>query len=111
LYCIEGVVIAAQCTAKTSCLYLTPNVVRVIRSRKLRWAGLDPEWRSAFRILTGKRPFGRPRRRWEDNIRYGPKEIGINTKNWVDSAQYRAKLESCCKCEIEPPGSISHGIT
>ena len=36
---------------------------------------------------TGKRPLGRPRRRWEDNIRIGLK--GINTRNWVDSAQHR----------------------
>ena len=46
--------------------------------------------RSAFKILTGKpigkRPLGRPRRRWEDNIRMDLKEIGINTRNWVDSA-------------------------
>ena len=48
---------------------------------------------SAFKILTGKptgkRPLGRPRRRWEDNIRMDLEEIGINTGNWVDSAQYR----------------------
>ena len=36
---------------------------------------------------TGKRSLGRPRRRWEDNIRMDLKEIGINTRNWVDSAQ------------------------
>ena len=45
----------------------------------------------AFKILTGKptgkRPLGRPRRRWEDNIRVDLKEIGINARNWVDSAQ------------------------
>ena len=38
---------------------------------------------------TGKGPLGRPRRRWEDNIRMDLKEIGINTRNWVDSAQDR----------------------
>ena len=51
------------------------------------------EGRSAFKILigkpTGKRPLGRPRCRWEDNIRMDLKEIGINTRNWVDSAQDR----------------------
>ena len=50
------------------------------------------EGRSAFRILTGKatgkRPLGRPRRRWESNIRMDLKEIGINTRNWVDSAHH-----------------------
>ena len=65
----------------------------MIKSR-LRWAGhLDrmKESRSVFKILidktTGKRPSGRPRRRGEDNIRKDPKEIGINTRNLVDSAQ------------------------
>ena len=38
---------------------------------------------------TGKRPLGRPRRRWEENIRMNLEEIGINAGNWVDSAQYR----------------------
>ena len=38
---------------------------------------------------TGKRPLGRPRRRWEDNIRMDLEEIGINVGNWVDSAQDR----------------------
>ena len=49
--------------------------------------------RSAFKILTGKPtgkiPLGRPRRRWEDNIRMDLEEIGINVGNWVDSAQDR----------------------
>ena len=51
------------------------------------------EGRSAFEILkgkpTGKRPFGRTRRRWEDNIRMDLQEMGIDTRNWVDSAQDR----------------------
>ena len=51
------------------------------------------EDRSAFKILTGKPtgkgPLGRPRRRWEDDIRMDLKEIGINTRNWDDTAQDR----------------------
>ena len=51
------------------------------------------EGRSSFKILTGKpigkRPLGRPRRRWKDNIRMEIEEIGINAGNWVDSAQDR----------------------
>ena len=51
------------------------------------------EGRSVFKILIGKtigkRPLGRPRRRWEDNIRTDLKEIGINTRNCVDSTQDR----------------------
>jgi hypothetical protein len=68
--------------------------VRVIKSRRLRWAGhvvRMEESSSSFKILTptGNRLLGRPRRRWEDNIRMDLKEIGINTRNWVDSAQDR----------------------
>ena len=51
------------------------------------------EGRSSFIILmdnpTGKRHFGRPRHRWEDNIRTNLKEISINARNWVDSNQFR----------------------
>ena len=51
------------------------------------------EYRSTFKILTGKptgkRPLGRPRRRWEDNIIMDLEEIGVNAGNWVDSAQDR----------------------
>ena len=49
--------------------------------------------RSAFEVLTGKptgkRSLGRPRLRWEDNVNIDLEEIGINTRNWVDSAQDR----------------------
>ena len=78
---------------------LTVCIVRVIKSRRLRWAGHEgrmEESRSPFKILTGtltgKRPLGRPRRRWEDNIRIDLKEVGINTRNWVDSALVNAAL-------------------
>ena len=61
-------------------------------------ARMEEGWR-AFKILTdkstGKRPLGRLRRRQEDNIRIGLREIGVNTMNWVDSAQdrdYRSAL-------------------
>ena len=47
------------------------------------------EGRSAFKIVTGKPTGRKPRRRWENNIRKDLEEIGINTGNWVDSAQYR----------------------
>ena len=58
-----------------------------------RSSSQNEEGSSAFNILTGtptgKKPLGRPRHRWEDNIRMDLKEIGINTRNWVDSAQDR----------------------
>ena len=66
--------------------------------------------RSDFKILTGKptgkRPLGRPRHRWEDNIRIDLEEIVINAGNWVDSSQDR----NYCECGIEPPGSKSNGV-
>ena len=77
-------------------MYRSSNIVWVIKSRRLRWAGhvaRMEEGRSGFKILTdtpaGKRPLGRPRCRWEDNIRMDLKEININMRNWVDSAQDR----------------------
>ena len=64
----------------------------MIKFRRLRWAGhvarMD-ECRSAFKILTGKRPLERSIRRWEENITMDLKEIGINTRNWFDSTQDR----------------------
>ena len=69
-------------------LFRSPNIVRVIKSRRLRWpchVVRMEKGRSAFKIFTGKptenRLLGRPRRRWEENIR-----IDINTRNRVDSA-------------------------
>ena len=58
-------------------MYRSANIAKVINSRRLKWAGhvaRTEEGRSAFKILqlatpTGKRPLGRPRRKWEDNIR------------------------------------------
>ena len=77
-------------------LYRSPNIARLIKSSKLRWVGhVDrmKESRSVFKMLTGKptgkRPLGRPRRRWEDNIRMDLEEIGINAGNWIDLAQDR----------------------
>ena len=49
-------------------------------------------------------------RRWEDNIRMDLEEIGVNAGNCVDSAQDR-NYWSPCECDIEPPGSISHGVS
>ena len=64
--------------------------------------------RSPFKILTGKptgkRPLGRPRRRWEDNIRMDLEEIGINAGNWVDSTQegnyWRALVNAALNLQV-----------
>ena len=66
------------------------------------------EGRSAFKILTGKptgkRLLGRPRRRWEDNIRMDLEEIGIRAGNWVDSAQdidyWRALVNTALNLQV-----------
>ena len=75
-------------------LYSLPNIVRVIKSRRLRWVGHVArvvEGRSSLNLLTdkptGKRPLGRPRRRWEHNIRMDVKEISVSVRNWVDLVQ------------------------
>ena len=95
-------------------LYRSPDIVRVIKSIRLRCAGhvaRMEEGRSVFKILTvthaEKRPLGSPRRRWKDNIRMDLKEIGINMRNWADFTQDR----DYCECCIEPPGSISRGVS
>ena len=71
-------------------LHRSHNRVRIIKSRRLKWAGhiaRQEEGRSAFKILTGKpkgkSPLGKPRRRWENIIRMDLKKIGINTENWA----------------------------
>ena len=65
-------------------LYSSPNIVRVIKSRRMRWAGHVArmgEGRGVYRVLVGKpegkRPLGTPRRRWEDNIRMDLQEVGV----------------------------------
>ena len=98
-------------------LFRSPNIVRVIKSRRLRWAGhvaRMEESRSAFKILTGiseaKRALEKSRRRWEGNIRMDVNKVDVNTRNWVDSAQDKDYWKARCECGIEPPGSISHGV-
>ena len=74
----------------------SPNIVRVIKSRRMRWAGHVArmgEGRGVYRILVGKsegkRPRGRPRRRWEDNIKMDLQEVGCGGVDWIELAQDR----------------------
>jgi hypothetical protein len=71
-------------------LYSSPNIVRVIKARRLRWVGhvaCMEEGRGVYRVLVGKpegeRPWVRPRHRWEDNIKLDLREIGIDGANWI----------------------------
>jgi len=77
-------------------LYSLPNTVRVIKSRRMRWAGQvtrTGEEREMYRVLVGKpegrRPLGRPRRIWVDNIRIDPQEVGCGYMDWIGLAQDR----------------------
>ena len=77
-------------------LYSSPNIVWVIKSRRMRWAGHVAgmgEGRGVYRVLVGKpegkRPLGRPRRRWEDNIRMDLQEVGLGYEDWTGLAQDR----------------------
>ena len=71
--------------------------------------GRMEEGMSAFKILTGNRPLGRPRRRREDNIRMDLEEIGIMAGNWVDSAQdmnyWRALVNAALNLWVHKPWS------
>jgi hypothetical protein len=77
-------------------LYSLPNIVRVVKSRRMRWAGhvaCMGEGRDVHRVLVGKpegtRPLGRPRRRWEDNIKMDLQEVGGGCGDSMEQAQDR----------------------
>ena len=77
-------------------LYASPNIVRVIKSRRMRWAGhvaCMGEEKGVYRVLVGKsegkRPLGRPRRRWVDNIKMDLQEVGCGYMDWIGLAQDR----------------------
>jgi hypothetical protein len=77
-------------------LYSSLNIIRVMKSRRLRWAGRVArmgERRGAYRALVGKpeggRPLGRPRHRWEDNIKMDLREVVWGGVDWIDLAQDR----------------------
>ena len=77
-------------------LYSSPNIVQVIKSRRMRWAGhvaRTGEDMGVYRVLVrkpeGRRPLGRPRRRWVDNIRMDLQEVGCGYMDWIGLAQDR----------------------
>ncbi|KAJ4431914.1 hypothetical protein ANN_20520 [Periplaneta americana] len=82
--------------AELHALYTSPDIIRNIKSRRLRWAGHVAsmgESRNAYRVLVGrpegKRPLGRPRRRWEKNIKMDLREVGYDGRDWINLAQDR----------------------
>jgi hypothetical protein len=79
-------------------LYSSPNIVRVIKSRRMKWPGhvaCVRGGRGVYRVLVGRpkgtRPLGRPRHRWEDNIKMNHRERGINGANLIQLAQERVQ--------------------
>jgi hypothetical protein len=92
-------------------LYSSPSIIRIIKSRRMRWAGhvvRMGEERNACRTLVGKpegkRPLGRPRRRWVDNIKMDLREIGWDEVDWIDLAQdrhqWRALVSTVLKLRV-----------
>jgi hypothetical protein len=92
-------------------LYSSPSIMRIIKSRRMRWAGhvvRIGEKRNAYRLLVGtpegKRPLGRPRRRWVDNIRMDLGEVGWGDMDWIGLAQdrnrWRALLNSVLNLRV-----------
>jgi hypothetical protein len=91
-------------------LYSSPNIVRVIKSRRTKWEGHVARMgkgRCVYRVLVwrpeGKRPLGRPRRRWKDNIKMDIREIGIGGANWIQLAQDRFQWRAFVKMMMNLP--------
>ena len=77
-------------------MYCSPNTVWEIKSRRLKWEGHVARMgkrRGVYRVLVGKpegkRPLGRPRRRWEDDIKIDLQEVGWRGMDWIELAQDR----------------------
>jgi len=82
-------------------LFSSPSIVRVIKSRRMRWVGYIVcmgERRGIYRVLVGKpevkRPFGKPRHRREDNIKMDLQEVGCVCVDWIELAQDRNKMQA-----------------
>jgi hypothetical protein len=77
-------------------LYSSPSIIRIIKSRRMRWTvhvARMGEMRNAYRLLVGKpegkRPLGRPRRKWMDNIKMDLGQVGCGDVDWIGLAQDR----------------------
>ena len=82
--------------AELHVLYSSLNIIRNLKSGRLRWArhvARMEQFRNPYKVLVGKpeskRPLGRPRRRWEDNIKMDLREVGCDSRDWIDLAEDR----------------------
>jgi hypothetical protein len=109
-------------------IYSSPSIIRIIKSRRMRWAGHVArirEKRNVYRLLVGKpegkRPLGRPKRRWMDNIKMDLLGIGLNVVDWIGLAQnryrWRALVNSVMSLRVPynagklPSGCTSCGLS
>jgi hypothetical protein len=97
-------------------LYSSPDIIRQVKSRRMRWAGHVArmgEDRKMYKVLVGmskgKRPLGRPRRRWEDGVRMDLREIGLRGVDWIRLAQdrdrWRAVVSAVMNLRVLAPRS------
>jgi len=99
-------------------LYSLSNILRVVKSKRLRWAGHVArmgEGRGMYRVLVGKpegkRPLGRPRRRWEDNIKMDLKEVGGGFGDWMELAQKRDRWRALVSTVMNLPAPKMRGTS
>jgi hypothetical protein len=94
-------------------LYSLPNIVRVVKSRRIRWTehvARMGEEKDVHRVLVGKpdgkMPLGRSIRRWEDNIKMDLQDVGGGCGDWIKLGQDRVQVEGTCEYGKEPSGSM-----
>jgi hypothetical protein len=95
-------------------LYSSPDIIRQVKSRQMRWAGhvvRTGEERKVYKVLVGKpegkRPLGRPRRRWEDGIRMDLREIDLGGCGLDLTVSGQGPVAGCCECGDESSGSCT----
>ena len=100
IFCAKRDEITGECrmlhNAELHALYFSPNIIRYLKSRRLRWAGHIAhmeQFRYSYRVLVGKPegkiPSGRPRHRWEENIKMNLREVGCDSGEWINLAEDR----------------------
>ena len=99
-------------------LYSLPSIVRVVKSRRMRWAwhvARMGEGRVVHRVLVGKPegkiPLGRPRRRWEDNIKMDLREVGGGCGDSMELAQDRDRWRTLVSTVMNPRVPKMRGIS